>query len=138
MLGLGLEVRLQAPCPAVVPEGPGDLLGELVVQAVDQVADVVLDVADVQVLPAAVAGVEDLAEVVEDLDDLAIARQRRVAEVVDPAAFLVGLDDPLGQAPGAFPCSRRSVAIAESLLLTGSSVRLEDARCPGLCRSGRL
>ena len=37
---------------AIVPQGAGDLLGQLVVQAVDQVADVVLDVADVQVLPA--------------------------------------------------------------------------------------
>ena len=74
-------------------EGAGDLLGQAVVQAVDQVADVVGDVAQVQVLPAAVAGVEDLPEVGQDLDDLPVARQRRVAQVMDRAAFLVGLDD---------------------------------------------
>ena len=34
-----------------VAQGPADLLDQLVVQAVDEVADVVLDVADVQVLP---------------------------------------------------------------------------------------
>ena len=55
---------------AVVAEGPGDLLGQAVVEAVDQVADVVGDVPHVEVLPPAVAGIEDLAEVVEDLDDL--------------------------------------------------------------------
>ena len=66
-------------------------------EAVDQVADVVADVPHVEVLPPAVAGVEDLAEVGQDLDDLAIAGQGGVAEVVEAAALLVGLDDPLGQ-----------------------------------------
>ena len=80
-----------------MPEGAGDLLGEAVVQAVDQVADVVADVPHVQVLPPAVAGIEDLAEVGQDLDDLAVARQGRMAEVVDPATLFVGLDDPLRQ-----------------------------------------
>ena len=80
-----------------MPEGPGDLLGQAVVQAVDQVADVVADVPHVQVLPASVARIENLAEVAEDLDDLAVTGQGRMAQVVDPAAFLVGLDNPLGQ-----------------------------------------
>ena len=82
---------------AVVPQGPGDLMGEPVVEAVDQVADVVADVPHVEVLAAAEARVEDLAEVGQDLDDLAIAGQGRMAEVVDPAALLVRPDDPLGE-----------------------------------------
>ena len=93
---LRLEVDLQVLRQAVVAEGPGDLLGQPVVQAVDQVAHVVGDVAHVQVLPAAVARVEDLAQVGQDLDHLAIAGQWAVAQVMDRPAFLVGLDDPLG------------------------------------------
>ena len=46
-----------------VAQGAGDLLRQLVVEAVDQVADVVLDVADVQVLPPPVAGVENVQQV---------------------------------------------------------------------------
>ena len=67
--------------------------GQAVVQAVDQVADVVGDVAEVQVLAATVAGIEDLPQIGQDVDDLPVARQRRMAQVVDRAAFLVGLDD---------------------------------------------
>ena len=95
-LRLGLEICLAVAGVAVVAECPGDLLRQPVVQAVDQVADVIGDVAEVQVLSPSVARVEDLTQVGQDVDDLAIAGQRRVPEVVDGAAFLVGLDDPLG------------------------------------------
>ena len=71
-------------------------MGELVVQRVDQVADVVVDVADVQVLPPAVAGVEHLVEVVDDVGDRVAAGQRLVAEVVEPAALGVGRDELVG------------------------------------------
>ena len=66
-------------------------------QAVDQVADVIADIAEVEVLAAPVAGEEDLAEVRQDLDDLAVAGQRRMPEMVRPAALLIRPDDPLGQ-----------------------------------------
>ena len=79
-----------------MPQGPGDLLRQLVVQAVDQVADVVFDVADVQVLPAPVAGIEDVHQVGEDVDDGFAAGQRLVAEVVDVPALGVGGDQRLG------------------------------------------
>ena len=72
---------------AVVAEGAGDLLGQPVVQAVDQLADVVRNVAPIQILPPAVAGVEDLPQIAQDVDDFAIARQRAMAEVVDRAAL---------------------------------------------------
>jgi hypothetical protein len=52
-------------------------------------------IAQVEVLPPAIAGVEDLAQVGQDIDDLAVAGKRRVPEVVDGATFLIGLDDPL-------------------------------------------
>ena len=77
-LGVPLEVGLQVERrAAVVPQRAHDLDGEAVVQAVDQVADVVADVAEVEVLPPAVAGVEHLAEVGQDVDHLAVARQRQ-------------------------------------------------------------
>ena len=66
-------------------------------QAVDQVADVVADVAEVQAFAAAVAGVEDFLELVRGGDDLVVVRQRAVAEVVDLAHVVVGVDDPLGE-----------------------------------------
>ncbi len=47
----------------LVAQRPADLLGERVVQPVDQVADVVGDVAQVQAVAAAIAGIEDLLQV---------------------------------------------------------------------------
>jgi len=80
----------------LVPQRPRDLQDELVVQAVDQVADVILDVADVQVLPPPDARIEDVEEVLHDLDDGLAARQRAVAEVAGAAALEIGGDDRLG------------------------------------------
>ena len=77
-------------------QGAGDLLDQLVVQAIDQVADVVLDVADVQVLPPPVAGIEDVQQIAEDLDDGLAAGQRLVAEVAGAAALGVGGDNAFG------------------------------------------
>ena len=81
----------------VVPQRPGDLRGQLVVQAVDQVADVVGDVAQVQALAAAIAGVEDLLQVLGGRDDDFVVGQRAVAQVADRADLGVGLHDALGQ-----------------------------------------
>ena len=94
-LRLRLQIRLAVVSLAIVPEGAGDLLGQPVVQAVDQVAHVVGDVREMQVLPAAVAGIEDLPQVRQDIDDFAVAGQWRMAEVVDRPAFPIGRDDPL-------------------------------------------
>ena len=60
---------LAMPAAVVVPERPGELLREPVVQAVDQIAHVIDDVAEVQILPLPVAGIDDLLEIVGDLDD---------------------------------------------------------------------
>ena len=96
LLGQRLEVDVRGFLAQFVAQRAGDLLGQLVVQAVDQAADVVLDVADVQVLPPAVAGVEHLEEVGEDVGDRVAAGQRLVAEVVEPAALGVGVDELVG------------------------------------------
>ncbi len=90
------SARLGRRAILLVPQGAGDLLRQLVVQAVDQVADVVLDVADVQVLPPPVTGIKDVEQVAEDLDDGLAAGQRLVAEVAGAAALGIGGDDGLG------------------------------------------
>ena len=72
-------------------------IGELVVQPVDQVADVVGDVAQVQAVAAAIARVEDLLEILGRGDDLLVVGQRAVAQVVDRAHLVVRLHDPIGQ-----------------------------------------
>ena len=95
-LGLGIQIGFAVARAAVVAERAGDLLSEPGVQAVDQVADMIGDVAKMQVLATSVAGVKDLPQVGQDVHDFAVAGQRRMAQVVDCAAFLIGLDDLLG------------------------------------------
>ena len=90
--------RVEAPFDAgFVLQGAGDLRRQRVVQAVDQVADVVGDVADVQPLTAAIAGVEDVLQVLDRRDDLFVFGQRAMPQVVDRADGGVGLDDFVGQ-----------------------------------------
>ena len=55
---------------------PGDLLGEFVVEAVDQVADMVGDVARMQLLSSLVAGVDDLHQVLCDSHHRVVVWQR--------------------------------------------------------------
>ena len=86
----------------LVADRPADLHGQRVVQPVDQVADVVGDVAQVQAVAAAIAGIEDFLEVLGGGDDRVVVRQRAVAQVVDAADLGVGVDDPLGQHRQAF------------------------------------
>ena len=103
-LGLaeGLEVGLLLR-PAgerlarLVTQGPGDLLGELIVQAVDQVAHVVGDVAQVQPVAPPVAGKDDVLQAFQDLDDRFIVGQRAMAEMRDRAQLRVGLNNAVGQ-----------------------------------------
>ena len=68
-LGQGLEVDVRASSHMSLRRAAGDLLGQLVVQGIDERPDVVLDVADVQVLSAAEPGVDDLVQVGQDVDD---------------------------------------------------------------------
>ncbi len=94
-LGLRQRVCTILACLAVISESAGDLLDQPCMQRVDQAADVIGDIGPVQILPSAVAGIEDLPQIGQDVDDFAVARQRAVAQVVDRPAFVVGFDDPL-------------------------------------------
>ena len=76
-----------------VLQGAGELPRELVVQSVDQVADVVLDVADVQVLAADEAGVEDVEKIGDHLDNGIAAGQGAVAQMIDVPALGVRRHD---------------------------------------------
>ncbi len=75
-----------------MPEGCGDLLDELVVQAVDEFAGEILDVADVQILSAAETGKEQLVEIGQDINDGGAAGQRLVTEMADLVAIDVSRD----------------------------------------------
>src|SRR5712691_328423 len=65
-------------------------------QAVDQVAGVILDVADVQVLPARITWIKDVHEIGEDVHNGVAAGQRLVAQVAGAVALDVGGDDRFG------------------------------------------
>ena len=81
-------------------QGPTNLRGELVVQAVHEIAHVVGDVPHVEVFAAPVAGVENLLEILAGGDDRLVIRQRAVAEIMDRGDVVIRLDDPtreLGQ-----------------------------------------
>ena len=80
-----------------MPQCPADLHGQRVVQPVDQIADVIGDVAQVQAVAAAIAGIEDFLEVLGGGDDRLVVGQRAIAQVADPPHFGIGVDDPLGQ-----------------------------------------
>ena len=81
----------------LVPQRPADLHGQRVVQPVDQIAHVIGDVAQVQAVAAAVAGIEDFLEVLGGRDDRLVVGQRAVAQVADPPHFGIRVDDPLRQ-----------------------------------------
>ncbi len=83
--------------PASCRRARRDLRRELVVQPVDQVADVIRDVARVQSFAAAVAGIDDLLEVLDGFGNHFVVGQRAVAEVADRADLAVGLHDAAGQ-----------------------------------------
>ena len=83
--------------PASWRRRAADLRGEPIVQPVDQLADVEADVAAVEALAPAIAGIEDFGELGGGGDDLVVIGKRAVAEVVDLADVVVGTDDPLGE-----------------------------------------
>ena len=121
--GLGLPERLEIrPLlrlahqvgPGLVPQRPGDLLGQLVVQPVDQVAHVVGHVAQVQTVAAPIAGIEDVLQALGDLDDGLVVRQRAVAEVADAGQLGVRLTMRSVSSGSSFSFFRMSVAMNEN------------------------
>ncbi len=98
--GLGLEAAAEL---VFVAEAEADLAGELVAQRREQHAGVVADVLIGQVLAAEVAGVHELQEQPDDLDDLVARGQKAAVDVVPPRVCAVALDqglDQLGQFVG--------------------------------------
>ena len=75
-----------------VAQSPSNLLGEFIVKPVDDIPHVKLDVADVQILAPAIAGIENVHQVGQDIHDRFAARKRLVTEVVDSTALGVGGD----------------------------------------------
>jgi hypothetical protein len=96
LLADGFEIGLRLLLAILVAQGAGDLLGEFVVQAVDQVADVVLDVAQVQVLPTPITGIKNIHQVGDDFDDGVATGQRFMAEMAGAAALGIGGDNRFG------------------------------------------
>ncbi len=90
-IGIGRAVVRKA---GVVPHRPADLRRQLVVQAVDQIAHVISHVAQVQTFAAAIAGIEDLLQILDRADDHVVVRQRAMTQMVDRADVAVGLHDP--------------------------------------------
>ena len=89
------DLRIDVPA-AVVAEAAGDLLAEAAVDRIELGADVVDDVARVQLLVAAVAGEQHLPQVGQDAGDGLPTGQRFEAQVVQPAAGRVRLDQLVG------------------------------------------
>ena len=94
---LGAVDGCLGPGRHAVAQGPADLRRQLVVETVDEVADMVGDVAEVEVLAPPVARVEDLLEVLTGSDDRLVLRQRAVPEVLDRGDVLIRLHDPPGE-----------------------------------------
>ena len=80
-----------------MPQGPADLHGELIVQAIDQVTDMVGHVAEMEILSPPIAGIEDLFEVFACRHHRIAVGQRAVAEVMNHWRLVVGRHDPPGQ-----------------------------------------
>ncbi len=76
-----------------VAQSTGNLLRKLVVQAVNKIADVILDIADVQILFSPVARIENVEQVAENFSHDLAAGQRFVTEVAGTAALGISGDN---------------------------------------------
>ena len=85
-----------------VAQDARDLLHEIVVQAIHEIADMVLDIPDVEVLAPAITGIENLRQVGEDFDHAFPAGQGLVPQMIDVAALGVRRYQRLGDFGQAF------------------------------------
>ena len=76
-----------------MPQSPCKLLRQRIVQRVDQIADMVSHVSEVQILPPAITGKDYLFQIFDNIDDSCQIRQRAMAQMVYLAKRLVSLDD---------------------------------------------
>jgi hypothetical protein len=73
VVAFGIDLRIFIDA-VVVLQGTGDLPGQLIVQAVDQIAHVIGDVPDVQPFAAAVPWVENVLQIGDAFDDFVVIR----------------------------------------------------------------
>jgi hypothetical protein len=83
--------------PVLVPKGSSDLGCQLIMQGIDQAANVIADVASVQVRVPLVPWVQDVFEIQQDVNDRGVARQWAVPQMIDGIIGGVRADDLLGQ-----------------------------------------
>jgi len=90
----------------IVTERTSDLLSQLVVQAVDQVANVVEDVSEMEILATSIAGEDDFLEIAGDINDGIVAGKGAVSQVMNLSDLSECVDDALGQFPKFFLASK--------------------------------
>ena len=81
----------------VVLECARDLTRQLVVQPVDEIANVIGDVADVQAFATAITREDDVGEVLDRGNDFLVLRQRAMAQMADLRMPRVGANNAIGQ-----------------------------------------
>jgi hypothetical protein len=92
-----LVIRAVVGGAGFVTQRAANLGCEAIVQSVDQLTDVVADIAAVETFTAAIAGEDDFLELLGSGDDFIVAGERAMTEVVDRANLFVGANDAIGQ-----------------------------------------
>src|SRR6516165_4084903 len=90
---LEILVRVFAFALVLMPKRARDLLRQLVMETVDEVADVILDISDMQILPTAKARVQQLEQVGQDFRGCFSAWKRLMAKMAGMAALGVRSDN---------------------------------------------
>ncbi len=75
----------------------GNLRGELVVQPVNQITDVIRHVADMQRLAPPITGIQNFFHILDARNDHLIIRQRQMTQVAAGTAFFVAGHDAAGE-----------------------------------------
>jgi hypothetical protein len=73
------------------------LLSERIVQPIDQIADVIGHIPQMQPVPPPIAGIENFFQVLRRGDDRFVIGQRAMPEMANIPHFGIRIDDPLGQ-----------------------------------------
>ncbi len=102
-LAFGFEIDLRFAVTMVVThsmlmlQGATDLNGQQIVQLVDQIANVILDVAGMQPGATTIAGIQHVLQIHEHFNDRVVVGQRAVAKMVDAVIGTICRHDTLGQ-----------------------------------------
>src|SRR6516162_6591719 len=108
-----------------VTERACNLIDQLIMQAIDQVAHMILHVADVQVLPAPIAGVKQFKEIGKNLDDCLATGKRLVSQMTRAPALGISRDNSVRDFWKCFLDA--NISGHQRLLINqGTSLRLEQ------------